>query len=184
MENWAYPVPVKSKISQTFGKRPEFYKPLGYKAHPGVDFAVVIGTIVKSVWWGEVFKVGYDEKGYGLYIIVKYGNYLVIYAHLSAITVIRGCYVTKGQAIAKTGNTGNSSGPHIHFGIRDMCLSDNGYQGYIDPMPFLKKNNLDCTDILKKIQAEINQMKKDRFNPSSCFIHAKYIEKIIRENTK
>lgn len=182
MENWIYPVPKNSRISQLFGKRPEFYKPLGYKAHPGVDFAVKVGTDVCSSWWGEVFKVGFDEKGCGLYIIVKSDDFLVIYAHLGAINVIRGCYITKGQKIAKSGNTGNSSGPHVHYGIRDLSKTKNGYQGYIDPMPFLKIKAPNCKNVLKKIQAEIQQIKKDGYTHDSSFIHTQYMEKIIKKS--
>ena len=180
MNEFIYPVPANSRISQFFDERPGFYETYGFKGHPGVDFVVPIGTPIVSAFWGEVVELGWSNKGWGIYIKIKHDNLITLYAHLDRIKVIRGCYITKGQLIGYSGNTGLSSGPHLHFGIQDPKKLKNGYQGYINPMPYLKGTENNFSGKLKKIQAEINQIKKDGYTKKSMFIHTKYIEKILK----
>lgn len=181
MDNFKYPAPANFRISQLFGERPAFYKPLGFKAHPGIDFAVPENMPITSCSWGEVCEIGWSETGWGVYIKIKHENVISLYAHLNTIKVVRGCYVTQGQLLGYSGNTGNSSGPHLHFGIYDSKKQDNGYKGYINPMPFFKKTDDHLVNANKKVQAEIDQIKKDGYTKDSMFIHIKYIEKIIKE---
>lgn len=180
MNKFIYPVPANSRISQFFSERPAFYQTYGFKGHPGVDFAVPINTPIVSAFWGEVYKIGWSSKGWGLYVKIKHDNIISLYAHLNGIKVIEGCCIKQGQEIGKTGNTGLSSGPHLHFGIQDPKYSNNGYKGYIDPMPYLKKTNTNSTGKLKRIQQEINQIKKDGYTKKSMYIHIQYIEKILK----
>ncbi|MYV68723.1 peptidoglycan DD-metalloendopeptidase family protein, partial [Streptomyces sp. SID2131] len=91
--------------------------------HSGQDFAVPVGTPVKAAAAGTVVKAGPygggDGPAYGNAIVVKHGNGTYSqYAHLSKIQVKIGQKVGAGQKIALSGNTGNSSGPHLHFEIR------------------------------------------------------------------
>ena len=68
--------------------------------------------------------------GYGYYVVIDHGNgYETMYAHCSAILVSEGDKVAKGQRIARVGSTGDSTGPHVHFEIRE-----NGYR--VNPMAF------------------------------------------------
>ncbi len=180
MDNFKHPIPANFRVSQVFGDREYFYQKLGFKAHPGIDFAVPLNTKVVSASWGEVCEIGWSKKGWGIYIKVKHEKVVSLYAHLNTIKVVRGCYVTQGQLLGYSGNTGNSSGPHLHFGIYDSKKQDNGYKGYIDPLPFLKKINNNFSGAVQKIQAEINQIKKDGYTKKSMFIHIKYIEKILK----
>ncbi|MFB6755537.1 M23 family metallopeptidase [Streptomyces sp. NPDC056353] len=107
--------------------------------HSGQDFAVPIGTNVVATHGGTVVKAGGNGAGdgpaYGNAIVIKHGNGTYSqYAHLSKINVKIGQVVKTGQSIAKSGNTGNSSGPHLHFEIR----TTPNYGSAVDPVAFLK----------------------------------------------
>lgn len=94
--------------------------------HPAVDIALPEGSAVFAADTGTVTYAGWNNFGYGYLIVVNHGNgYETFYAHLSRIDVVPGQVVTKGQIIGGTGNTGNSSGPHIHFEIRINSNRDN-----------------------------------------------------------
>jgi murein DD-endopeptidase MepM/ murein hydrolase activator NlpD len=107
--------------------------------HSGQDFAVPIGTQVKAAGAGTVVKAGPNGGGdgpaYGNAIVIKHNNGKYSqYAHLSKINVNVGAKVKTGQNIAKSGNTGNSSGPHLHFEIR----TTPNYGSALNPMSFLR----------------------------------------------
>ena len=87
--------------------------------HPAIDIALGEGSPVFAADTGTVTYAGWNTWGYGNLIVVNHGNgYDTIYAHLSGINVAPGQIVYKGNVIGYSGNTGNSSGPHIHFEIR------------------------------------------------------------------
>lgn len=100
--------------------------------HPGVDVALPEGSPVFASDTGTVTYAGFNIFGYGNLIVVNHGNgYETFYGHLSSINVVPGQIVYQGNVIGATGNTGNSSGPHIHFEIRLNNFRDNpcGYVG-------------------------------------------------------
>jgi len=115
--------PIKTsdflEISSGFGwrKHPIYHTPL---FHEGVDISASLNTNVYSTMYGKVDKVLYSKYGYGNRIVIKNSQgFETLYAHLSkAIYVKKGQIVKKGQLIAKTGNTGISTGPHLHYEIR------------------------------------------------------------------
>ncbi len=87
--------------------------------HYGTDIKLNIGDTVVSVFEGKVRVTSYDEGGYGNYIVVRHPNGLeTVYGHLSEIKVLEGQTVRAGQCIALGGNTGRSTGPHLHFETR------------------------------------------------------------------
>ncbi|MFF7377299.1 M23 family metallopeptidase [Streptomyces massasporeus] len=107
--------------------------------HSGQDFAVPSGTQVVAAHGGTVVKAGGNGAGdgpaYGNAVVIKHGNGTYSqYAHLSKVTVHVGQIVKTGQEIAKSGNTGNSSGPHLHFEIR----TTPNYGSAVDPVKFLR----------------------------------------------
>jgi murein DD-endopeptidase MepM/ murein hydrolase activator NlpD len=107
--------------------------------HSGQDFAVPSGTQVVAAHGGTVVKAGGNGAGdgpaYGNAVVIKHGNGTYSqYAHLSKVNVKIGQIVKTGQSIAKSGNTGNSSGPHLHFEIR----TTPNYGSAIDPVKFLR----------------------------------------------
>ncbi|MBU7600688.1 transglycosylase family protein [Streptomyces sp. P38-E01] len=102
--------------------------------HTGVDFAVPTGTAVRSVTSGTVVSAGWAGS-YGYQVLVRHhdGRFSQ-YAHLSAISVRSGQQVNSGQTLGRSGNTGNSSGPHLHFEIR----TGPGYGSDVDPLAYLR----------------------------------------------
>ncbi len=87
--------------------------------HTGVDLAAPVGTPVLAANSGAVIFAGWNSWGYGYTIVLAHGPFLTLYGHLSNIYVGCGQLVTVGQTIGGVGNTGNSSGPHLHFEIRN-----------------------------------------------------------------
>ncbi|MGW6536871.1 M23 family metallopeptidase [Streptomyces sp. NPDC055051] len=111
--------------------------------HSGQDFAVPVGTPVKAAGAGTVVKAGPNGGGdgpaYGNAIVVKHANGTYSqYAHLSKIKVHVGQKVGAGQKIALSGNTGNSSGPHLHFEIR----TTPNYGSAVNPAAFLRTHGV------------------------------------------
>lgn len=99
--------------------------------HGGVDFPVPSGTAVHAADSGVVITAKTLNYSYGYYIIISHGNGMqTLYAHNSRLLVSVGQNVTKGQTIAYSGSTGNSTGPHCHFEVRI-----NGKQ--VNPMNYL-----------------------------------------------
>lgn len=89
-----------------------------HPGHNGLDFGVVVGTPVEATMDGKVTYAGWNNQGYGNLVIVENGDYKTYYAHLSNIPVSIGDSVATGSTIGLSGNTGNSTGPHLHYEIR------------------------------------------------------------------
>ncbi|MET8959534.1 M23 family metallopeptidase [Streptomyces sp. NPDC004074] len=111
--------------------------------HSGQDFAVPSGTGVASAFSGTVVKAGPNGAGdgpaYGNAIVIRHPNGMYSqYAHLSRIDVRVGESVTRGEHIALSGNTGNSSGPHLHFEIR----TTPNYGSAVDPVAYLRSKGV------------------------------------------
>jgi murein DD-endopeptidase MepM/ murein hydrolase activator NlpD len=110
-------LPIKDgKITTPFGKKGKMWSS---GMHTGVDFAVLSGTDIVAVADGKVANANWG-KAYGVQIVQKIDGQdtWVIYAHLSKSLVKPGDEIKKGQHIGESGNTGNSSGPHLHFEAR------------------------------------------------------------------
>ena len=109
--------PVSGYISSDYGLRNDPFKQKK-KFHKGIDIACPIGSNVKAAATGEVIFTGWI-KGYGNAIIIKHQNdYETIYGHLSRITIKNKSNVKQGTTIALSGNTGSSTGPHLHFEVK------------------------------------------------------------------
>lgn len=105
--------------------------------HKGIDIAVGVGTNVYACEGGTVTNAFYSDTG-GYMIVIDHGNgYISRYLHNSSLLVSAGDTVTKGQIISLSGNTGSSSGPHLHFDI-----SYNGSTNYVDPLTFSYSNGM------------------------------------------
>lgn len=122
--------PVRTKnflrISSEFGWRihPIYKKPI---FHQGVDIVVKQNVNIYSTINGYIDKVMYSKYGYGNRVVIKNeSGYEVLYAHLSDYIFVReGDYVKKGQLIGKSGNTGTSTGNHLHYEIRKNEIPKN-----------------------------------------------------------
>ncbi|WP_431949733.1 M23 family metallopeptidase [Actinacidiphila sp. bgisy167] len=102
--------------------------------HSGQDFAVPTGTRVHAVSAGTVVTAGWGGA-YGYNIVIRHSNGMYSqYGHLSRIQVRVGRHVAEGQQIALSGDTGNSTGPHLHFEIRKTPY----YGSSVNPLPYLR----------------------------------------------
>lgn len=108
--------PVWGRITSNFGYRPSFGR-----MHKGVDIALNTGDTVRAALPGIVMRVSYDPGGYGNFVVLTHSNGVETrYAHLQEAIAFPGQRVEAGQPIALGGNTGNSTGPHLHFEVRHM----------------------------------------------------------------
>lgn len=136
-------------VSQTFGARPDYYSQfyiygVRQKGHEGVDFATPVGVDILAPFNGRILRVGYqpDFPGYGNVVVLwdPIQRCAVWFIHLSTYSVSVGQSILKGKVMGKTGNTGNSTGAHLHFGIVETDANGNrlhkydGYGGFINPL--------------------------------------------------
>lgn len=106
--------PVAGKITSAVGYRQKWKR-----MHLGVDFSTLVGDTVHSATDGVVNRIAFDRRGYGLFLFITDDNGIECrYAHLSRILVRHGENVIAGQPIALAGNSGFSTGPHLHFELR------------------------------------------------------------------
>lgn len=103
-------------VSSEFGER-ESTSEIVSTNHKGIDIALAKGTSVVSAMDGKVV-ISTNSITYGNYIILEKGELRTVYAHCSKLLVKVGEEVKQGQEIAKVGETGNATGPHLHFEIR------------------------------------------------------------------
>lgn len=89
--------------------------------HRAIDVAAQQGTPVTAADRGIVVRAGWNDQGYGRFVIIDHNiDYMTLYAHLDRIFVEEGEVVGQGQVVGTVGSTGNSTGPHLHFEIRDF----------------------------------------------------------------
>jgi len=99
--------------------------------HKGLDIAAPSGTDIYASDSGTVIEAGWNDGGYGYYVMIDHGNgYITLYAHASEVYAIKGQQVSQGDLIAAVGTTGDSTGNHCHFEVR--------YAGnYLNPQDFI-----------------------------------------------
>ena len=122
--------PLKGKLTSRYGSRVSPIDGVD-RFHPGIDIKGDIGTPVLSAMAGTVNLIGYNGT-YGKYIILRHSGFQTLYAHLSRFSVSQGETVAQGRKIGEVGNTGLTTGPHLHFGIY------NGKGDPVDPLRYLK----------------------------------------------
>lgn len=121
-------------VTQSFGptevrSEPSLYGYVNF--HTGVDYACPVGTPVYASIDGTISIPAYDQAGYGRYVRLDHSSDLAcLYAHLDRVVVAHGTRVKRGQLIAYSGNTGNSTGPHLHFSVIYMGM-------YTHPWPWV-----------------------------------------------
>ena len=107
--------PVDAPLTSPYGLRFLGFNP---DVHKGVDLAVPVGTPVTSIKSGTVEFAG-EMRGYGTVVIVRHGGTVrSIYAHLSKLSVQKGDRVDGRQVLGLSGQSGNASGPHLHFEVQ------------------------------------------------------------------
>ena len=129
------------------------YEQYGLIGHDGVDFALPEETALYSVDDGVVVKAT-ALGDYGTTIVVEHSWGKSYYGHLSKLLAPEGKEVEKGSLLGLSGNTGLSTGPHLHFGVKmNQNDSQNGYYGKTDPLPLL---GIEPTSSVLGIQAPVN----------------------------
>lgn len=110
----AFCIPVDGNLKIT-----SKYGPRRRRMHRGIDLKVQVGDTIRSSFSGKVRIKGFERRGYGYYLVIRHPNGLeTIYGHLSKFLVSENDVVKTGQAIALGGNTGRSTGSHLHFETR------------------------------------------------------------------
>lgn len=116
-----FAMPHSGYITSPYGYRKRFRR-----MHKGVDLKVQIGDTIRAAFDGKVRLTRFERKGYGYYVVVRHENGLeTVYGHLSKFLVEPNDYVKAGEPIALGGNTGRSTGPHLHFETRYMGYAIN-----------------------------------------------------------
>ena len=112
-----------------------FYEKYGLAGHDGADFGLPVGTPVRAVDDGTILLAGPGD--YGITIVIQHSWGKSYYGHLNQVTASFGQHVSKGEQIGFSGNTGEATGPHLHFGMKPNTPDmGNGYYGKIDPLPY------------------------------------------------
>lgn len=113
LRHFCMPTPSR-QITSNFGYRKSFRR-----MHKGLDIKVYIGDTIRSAFSGKVRVVAYEGRGYGKYVVIRHNNGLeTVYGHLSAQLVRENDVVKVGEPIGLGGNTGRSTGSHLHFETR------------------------------------------------------------------
>ncbi len=141
--------------TQGFGENPEDYKRFNLMGHNGLDFGTPTGTPILAPHKGTVKEASFDPLGYGWYLKIENETEGSILAHLDtgSISVKVGDFVDEGQVVAKSDNTGNSTGPHLHWGYyRFPRDRQNGFNGYVDQTEYLKAAPIFVPSALESMQ--------------------------------
>jgi hypothetical protein len=108
-------LPVAYPVKYFFGHDPNYF---GGTWHGGVDMPCPVGTPIQATMGGRVSFAGTSEAGYGTLVVIENRGYQTFYAHASSTKVAVGDTVEAGDVIALSGNTGYSTGPHLHYEVR------------------------------------------------------------------
>ena len=109
--------PVEGRIGSSFGQREDPINGEG-AFHPGIDIEAPYGTAVRAAGDGDVTGENMGA-GYGRQVVLDHGHdLLTLYGHLSAVAVMPGQHVTRGQVIGYVGQSGRATGPHLHYEVR------------------------------------------------------------------
>lgn len=159
---YGWPVDPNTRVSQNFGDDPQpAYQPDG---HTGIDFALPVGSPVYAIADGVVLhadwskKLGWPNPYYispdftpndgidqsaGIVVVIDHGDCVSISAHLDSTGLNTGDKVTRGQTVGRSGNTGFSSGPHLHFEILpDKWNVHAAFYGRVNPLNYISKTSV------------------------------------------
>ena len=158
----SFVMPVEGRITSNFGHRRGRF-------HYGTDIKLQTGDVVVAAFDGRVRVKQFEKRGYGYYLVLRHPNGLeTVYGHLSKFLVDIDEDVVAGQPIALGGNTGRSTGSHLHFECRFVGQA-------IDPTELVDFDNF-CTYDMSYIfeKSKINAISKNNKNYSASGQYAKY----------
>ena len=150
------PSPIKGQLPSTPYKKLGRMWSKGY--HTGIDYATPVGTDVHAIADGTIVNANWG-RSYGVQLVCAIDGGWIIYAHLSSTLVKPGDNVKAGQVIAKSGNSGNSSGPHLHVELRNHQRWSLGSDMDLSPLIGLAPVKV-VTKAKAKIVAPIVKKKK------------------------
>ena len=137
------PIPGTPLITQGFAQNPDIYRQFGFIGHNGIDFELDIGTTVYAPHDGiaEIHDDG--DEGYGLYLVITTDKRKSILGHLQEVFYTEGQFIHQGNPVAKSGNSGFSSNPHLHWTFKILHNGvvqnrNNGFEGAIDVTEFTR----------------------------------------------
>jgi len=155
----------------------ENYFKFGLLGHNGLDYGMPTQTTLLAPHDGVIKEAAFDMGGYGCYYKIENEIEGSILAHLQDLPLAVGTKVKEGEFVGKSDNTGNSTGPHLHWGYYRIPRNrDNGFNGYIDQTDWLNRPIVppyNCDDI----KAELDQLK---LSQSSAIKQA--VDSAISEN--
>ncbi|MDD3896576.1 MAG: M23 family metallopeptidase [Candidatus Peribacteraceae bacterium] len=137
------PIADTPLITQGFGQNPDMYAAYGLAGHNGIDFGVAEGTTVYAPHDGKATVVNSGASGYGLHVVIEHEKRRSLLAHLSAADVQSGQEVYQGDPIGRSGSSGASTGPHLHWTYKVLKSGvvqnrANGYDGAMDVTEFTR----------------------------------------------
>lgn len=116
-----YFAPVNGRVTSPYGYRRRFGR-----MHKGIDLSLHVGDTVRAAFSGKVRLTKYEARGYGYYVVMRHDNGMeTVYGHLSRFLVKPDQVVKAGDPIVLGGNTGRSTGPHLHFETRYLGIAIN-----------------------------------------------------------
>lgn len=116
-----YVTPCTGHVTSNYGYRSRFRR-----MHYGIDLKLQVGDTVRAAFSGKVRLTKYERRGYGYYVVIRHNNGMeTVYGHLSRFLVKPDQYVKAGEPIALGGNTGRSTGAHLHFETRYLGIPIN-----------------------------------------------------------
>ncbi len=135
------PLPFRGdfELTQAFGENPAIYRRFNLPGHNGLDWGMPVGEEILAVDEGFVILVKEEAGGFGRHIKIQHQWGQSLYAHLSQFKAVLNQPVKQGDVIGLSGNSGFSTGPHLHFGMRTKPYEKNdGWYGYTNPQRYLK----------------------------------------------
>lgn len=180
------------RVTQLFGKRPEYYKQFGFAGHEGLDLVpltpdkriIIIedGEVIRDVDPGERF----DAYGYLTCVWNSQSKRCWWYAHNAFNLLELGDTVKRGQVLGMMGSSGNVDGAHLHLGLtisdsnKVRLNTDNGYKGFVDPLPVLEQLNKEevsmPTNQVKTVSVDGELFEKIVTNSGKWDSTVKYVE--------
>jgi len=139
----------RPRLTQGFGENPSFYLPLGLTAHNGADFGSSGDDRIFAPFGGVAMVKDDGKSGYGLHVKIRDEEKEITLAHLDRCYIKNGDKVYMGDKVGLMGNSGISTGKHLHVTLRFLEKAglsvweykirnyNNGYKGAVDPLPYL-----------------------------------------------
>ncbi len=163
-----FAMPTPGYVTSPYGYRKRFRR-----THKGIDLKLNIGDTVRAAFSGKVRLTKYERAGYGYYVVIRHENELeTVYGHLSKFLVKPDQYVKVGEPIALGGNTGRTTGPHLHFETRFMGYAINpaaifdfaNQTVHTDEFTFDKRTYQNARDFSPAAQREYAKKYQQQYN--------------------